>query len=82
MVDCVRKAIDEADSRTPVDPGRVTARHLNRVEYQKAVRDVLGVDFQSTKEFPVDDSGDGFDNVGDVLSVSPLLTERYVAAAE
>ena len=82
MVDWVRKAIDEADSLTPVDPGRVTARHLNRVEYQNAVRDLLGVNFQATKEFPVDDSGDGFDNIGDVLSVSPLLTERYMAAAE
>ena len=82
MVDFVRKAIDEADSHAPVDPGRVTARHLNRVEYQNAIRDLLGVSFQATKEFPVDDSGDGFDNIGDVLSVSPLLTERYVAAAE
>lgn len=82
MVDWVRKAIDEADSRTPADPGRVTARHLNRVEYQNAVRDVLGINFQATKEFPVDDSGDGFDNIGEVLSVSPLLAERYVAAAE
>lgn len=77
MVDWVRKAIDEVDSHAPVDPGRVTARHLNRVEYQNAVRDLLGVNFQATKEFPVDDSGDGFDNIGDVLSVSPLLTERY-----
>ena len=82
MVDWVRKAIDDADSHTPLDPGRVTARHLNRVEYQNAVRDLLGVSFQATKEFPVDDSGDGFDNIGDVLSISPLLTERYVAAAE
>ncbi len=82
MVDYLRKTIDEADSRTPVDPGRVTAKHLNRVEYQNAVRDLLGVNYQATKEFPVDDSGDGFDNIGDVLSVSPLLTERYLAAAE
>ena len=82
MVDWLRKTIDEADSHAPLDPGRVTARHLNRVEYQNAVRDLLGVNFQATKEFPVDDSGDGFDNIGDVLSVSPLLTERYVAAAE
>jgi hypothetical protein len=82
MVDWVRKTLDQADSRQPVDPGRVTARHLNRVEYQNSIRDLLGVNFQATKEFPVDDSGDGFDNIGDVLSVSPLLTEKYVAAAE
>ena len=82
MVSWLEQRFEKADRNVPVDPGRVTARHLNRVEYQNTVRDLLGVNFQATKEFPVDDSGDGFDNIGDVLSVSPLLTERYLAAAE
>jgi hypothetical protein len=82
MVTYLEKQFEIADSKTPADPGRVTARHLNRVEYQNTIRDLLGVNFQATKEFPVDDSGDGFDNIGDILSVSPLLTEKYVAAAE
>lgn len=82
MVGFIEREFGRADEKTPVDPGRVTARHLNRVEYQNTIRDLLGVNFQATKEFPVDDSGDGFDNIGDILSVSPLLSERYVAAAE
>ena len=82
MIAVLEREFDRADKSTPADPGRVTARHLNRVEYQNTIRDLLGVNFQATKEFPVDDSGDGFDNIGDILSVSPLLTEKYVAAAE
>jgi mono/diheme cytochrome c family protein len=82
MVAWLEQQFAALDKTTPIDPGRVTARHLNRVEYQNTIRDLLGVDFQATKDFPVDDSGDGFDNIGDVLSVSPLLSERYIAAAE
>ena len=51
-------------------PGRVTARRLNRVEYNNSIRDLLGVDLQPADTFPVDDSGYGFDNIGDVLSLS------------
>ncbi len=65
----------------PPDPGRVTARRLNRVEYNNTVRSLLGVHSQPADDFPADDSGYGFDNNGDVLSVSPLLMERYIAAA-
>ena len=64
------------------DPGRVTARRLNRVEYKNTVRDLLGVDYDTLKAFPPDDSGYGFDTIGDVLTVSPLLMEKYFAAAE
>jgi hypothetical protein len=64
------------------DPGRVAARRLNRVEYNNTVRDLLGVATRPADEFPVDDSGYGFDNNGDVLSVSPLLMEKYMAAAK
>jgi hypothetical protein len=64
------------------DPGRVTARRLNRVEYANTIRDLLGVSARLTDNFPVDDSGYGFDNNGDVLSISPLLMEKYMTAAE
>jgi hypothetical protein len=64
------------------DPGRVTARRLNRVEYNNTVRDLLGVDFKPASDFPADDSGYGFDNIGDVLSLSPVLMEKYLTAAE
>ena len=64
------------------DPGRVTLRRLNRVEYNNTVRDLVGIGFQPGDDFPADDSGYGFDNIGDVLSLPPVLFERYLAAAE
>jgi hypothetical protein len=64
------------------DPGRVTLRRLNQVEYRNTIRDLLGVEFDTAKEFPPDDIGYGFDNIGDVLSFSPLLAEKYMAAAQ
>src|SRR5438876_2484153 len=71
----------KCDCRHP-DPGRVTLRRLNRVEYNNTIRDLLGVKFQPAEDFPADDSGYGFDNIGDVLSLPPLLMEKYLAAAE
>ena len=68
-------------SATP-DPGRVTARRLNRTEYNNTVRDLFGLDLRLADEFPQDDSGYGFDNIGDVLSLSPVLMEKYLKAAE
>ncbi|MEO5926238.1 MAG: DUF1592 domain-containing protein [Bryobacteraceae bacterium] len=82
MVTFLESEFARLDANVKPDPGRITARHLTRVEYRNTIRDLLGVDFQTTLEFPVDDSGDGFDNLGDILSVSPLLAERYLAAAE
>jgi hypothetical protein len=64
------------------DPGHVRPRRLNRVEYRNTIRDLLGHDFNSEVEFPPDDSGNGFDNNGDVLTISPLLMEKYLGAAE
>jgi len=64
------------------DPGRVTIRRLNRAEYNNTIRDLVGVDFQPAADFPADDTGYGFDNIGDVLSLSPVLLEKYLAAAE
>ncbi len=62
--------------------GRVTLRRLNRTEYNNTIRDLLGVDFKPAEDFPADDVGYGFDNIGDVLSVSPLLLEKYLSATE
>jgi cytochrome c553 len=64
------------------DPGRVTARRLNRAEYNNTIRDLIGVDWKPASDFPADDVGDGFDNIGDVLSISPLLMEKYLLAAD
>ena len=60
----------------------VTVRRLNRAEYNNTVRELLGVDVHPADNFPQDDSGYGFDNIGDVLSLSPVLMEKYLAAAE
>lgn len=65
-----------------IDPGYVTLRRLNRQEYRNTINDLMGVDYNSIAEFPPDDTGYGFDTIGDVLSVSPLLLEKYVQAAE
>ncbi len=70
------------DREIKPDPGRVTARRLNRAEYNNTIRDLVGVDFKPAADFPADDSGYGFDNIGDVLSLSPVLMEKYLAAAE
>jgi hypothetical protein len=64
------------------DPGRVTMRRLNRREYDNTIRDLLGIDVGAGEEFPIDDLGYGFDNNGDVLTMSTLLLEKYLAAAE
>ncbi len=63
------------------DPGRPTIRRLNRSEYDNTIRDLVGVDFRPAADFPSDDVGYGFDNIGDVLSISPLLIEKYLSAA-
>ncbi len=64
------------------DPGHVTLRRLNRAEYRNTIRDLMGVDYNTEENFPPDDSGYGFDNIGDALSLSPLLMEKYIQAAE
>lgn len=67
--------------RDKPDPGRVTVRRHNNTEYQNTIRDLVGVKYQTQNEFPPDDTGYGFDNIGDVLTISPLLAERYLEAA-
>jgi hypothetical protein len=72
----------QMDCNGKKDPGRVTIRRLNRAEYNNTIRDLVGIDFQPANDFPQDDVGYGFDNIGDVLSLPPLLMEKYLAAAE
>ena len=67
--------------QAPPDPGRLTLRRLNRAEYNNTIRDLLKVEFKPADNFPTDDVGYGFDNIADVLSVSPVLMERYLEAA-
>lgn len=78
----LRALFDYSDRHAQPDPGRVTMRRLNRVEYRNTIRDLIGIDFDPTEDFPSDDVGHGFDNIGDVLTLSPVLMERYLAAAE
>ncbi len=82
MTSAIERELDRLDQNTKPDPGRITARRLNRTEYRNTIRDLLGVDFQATQEFPTDDSGEGFDNIADILTISPVLAEKYLAAAE
>lgn len=76
----IKHSVIAADPVDP-DPGRVTLRRLNRVEYRNTIRDLMGVDFDVANVFPPDDTGHGFDNMGDVLTLPPLLLEKYVQAA-
>lgn len=62
--------------------GRGTLRRLNRFEYDRTVRDLIGVSFDSSRTFPADSAGYGFDNVGDVLFLTPTLIEKYFDATE
>lgn len=78
----IENEFERLDRIAPPDPGSVTAHRLNRAEYNNTIRDLLGVDFRPADDFPQDDSGYGFDNIGDVLSLSSSQMEKYVAAAE
>lgn len=70
------------DRNAKPDPGRVTARRLNKTEYNNTVRELLGVDIRPADNFPNDEAAYGFDNIGDALSLSPVLLEKYLYAAE
>ncbi len=82
VTEWVEKEFDRVDQMAPPNPGRVTARRLNRTEYNNTVRDLLAVDTHPADDFPQDDAGYGFDNIGDVLSLSPALLEKYLTAAD
>jgi hypothetical protein len=82
LIAWIRGALKDIDCGGPAYPGHVTLRRLTRYEYQNTIRDFVGIDYEPAKDFPADDVGYGFDNIGDVLTLSPLLIEKYLAAAE
>ena len=80
-IEWIEQRLREFDCGAASRPGRVTMRRLNRTEYNHTVRDLTGLDLQLAKDFPSDDVGNGFDNIGDVLSLPPILMEKYLDAA-
>ncbi len=80
LVRWIETELDRAADQHPI-PGAPAIHRLNRAEYRNAVRDLLGLDLDHARDLPADDSGYGFDNIGDVLTVSPLHIEKYLAAA-
>ena len=72
--------LDRAAASLP-NPGRPAVHRLNRAEYANAIRHLLTVEIDGASLLPADDAGHGFDNIADMLSVSPLLVERYMFAA-
>jgi hypothetical protein len=76
----LEQTLDKAAAAHP-NPGRPAVHRLNRAEYSNAIRDILALDIQPASTLPADDSGYGFDNIGDVLSVSPALLEKYISVA-
>jgi uncharacterized protein DUF1592/uncharacterized protein DUF1588/uncharacterized protein DUF1587/uncharacterized protein DUF1585/uncharacterized protein DUF1595/cytochrome c len=80
LANYLETALDQAaDARA--NPGRPAVYRLNRFQYANAIRDLIGLDIDSGSLLPADDSGYGFDNIGDVLTVSPVLLEKYLSAA-
>ena len=72
--------LDKAAAAHP-NPGRQSVHRLNRAEYSNAIRDLLALDIKPGTNLPIDDSGYGFDNIGDVLFLSPALLEKYMSVA-
>jgi mono/diheme cytochrome c family protein len=72
----------ELDRTAQPNPGRPALRRLNRAEYGNAIRDLLDLQIDAEALLPPDDSAFGFDNIGDLLDISPALLERYLAAAD
>ena len=80
LVSYLEGTLDRAAADRP-NPGRQSPHRLNRAEYANAIRDLLALEVDPATLLPPDDSADGFDNNADVLSVSPVLLERYLSAA-
>src|SRR5215470_4241334 len=80
FVDWLEADLDRA-ARLDPNPGRPALHRLNRTEYSNAIRDLLAVDIKPGAALPVDDSGYGFDNIGEVLTLSPALLEKYISVA-
>ncbi len=82
FVEATKELFDRHDRTAKRDPGRVTMRRLNRAEYVNTIRDLVGVTIPLAEDFPADQAGHGFDNIGDALTLSPLQLERYLASAD
>lgn len=82
MIEWLDKTLNDLDCGQPAYPGHVTIRRLNRAEYRNTIRDLFGVDYLPARDFPADDVGYGFDNIGDVMTLPTILLEKYLAAAE
>jgi hypothetical protein len=80
FVSFLENQLDEAALATP-NPGTVALHRLNRAEYANAMKDVLGVDVDAAALLPRDDISNGFDNIANVLKVSPSFLDQYIAAA-
>ena len=78
----VHKLLARAISKAKPDPGEITMRRLNRLEFNNTIRDLCFVDGNFSADFPADDTGYGFDNIGDVLTFSPVHLERFLAVGE
>lgn len=76
----IKSAVFDSNPDHP-DPGSPVVRRLNRLEYRNTIKDLMGVDYNTEVEFPADDTGHGFDNIGSVLTLSPMMIEKYLAAA-
>ena len=82
VAEILHKELFEFDCHMIHHAGRSTLHRLNRAEYNNTIRDLFGVSITPADKFPQDDVGEGFDNIGDVLSIPPLLMEKYLDAAE
>ncbi|MEO8126905.1 MAG: DUF1592 domain-containing protein [Bryobacteraceae bacterium] len=78
----IETEFDRLDRAVKPEAGRVTARRLNKAEYNDTMRDLLGVDIHPAERFPADNAAYGFDNISDALNLTPALLENYVDAAE
>ncbi len=81
-IEWIEQRLRQFDCGSASRPGRVTMRRLNRTEYNNTVRDLTGLDLKLANDFPSDDVGNGFDNIGDVLSLPPILMEKYLQSAK
>ncbi|MGB1816705.1 MAG: DUF1587 domain-containing protein, partial [Rubripirellula sp.] len=82
LLELLDELVNSVDCVNNPNAGKVALRRLNRAEYRNTIRDLTGVDYPAADGFPGDDVGYGFDNIGDVLSMPPLLVEKYLDAAE
>ena len=80
-IDWVATSVFQLDADR-IDPGKVVLRRLNREEYRWTIKELLDIDFDPAEDFPADDTGYGFDTIGETLNMSPMLLEKYFAAAD